>query len=138
MKRNEPVASIMSKDVITAHTGMKISDVRKLMLEHEIHHCPVVSGDELIGLLSASDILGLTVQGVGTDQRSMDSYLDFQFTIEDQMTKEVRTVSNSATIRESAELLADGKFHALPVIQGKKLVGIVTTTDLIQYLIDQY
>ena len=42
------------------------------------------------------------------------------------------------TIKEVAEILASREFHALPVIDGTKLVGIVTTTDLIKYLLEQH
>ena len=138
MKKNEPVRQIMNTNVRTVHTGQKISDVRKLLAEHRIHHVPVVSGQKLVGLLSASDVLGLSVEGVGSDQRSMDAYLDHQFSIESQMKKSIRTVAPDSTIRDAAELLSDGDFHALPVVEQDKLVGIVTSTDLIRYLRDQF
>jgi CBS domain-containing protein len=47
-------------------------------------------------------------------------------------------VQHDATIREVAEILSTKEFHALPVVDGSKLVGIVTTTDLIKYLLEQY
>jgi CBS domain-containing protein len=48
------------------------------------------------------------------------------------------TVKSMQTIKEVAEILASREFHALPVIDGTKLVGIVTTTDLIKYLLEQH
>ena len=54
------------------------------------------------------------------------------------MAKNLVKVSPDTTIRETAEILASKEFHALPVCEGDLLVGIVTTTDLIKYLIDQY
>ncbi|MGE0784263.1 MAG: CBS domain-containing protein [Sandaracinaceae bacterium] len=137
MKKNEPIKSIMSDQVFTVHTGQKLSDARKLMVQHGMHHVPVVSGDRLVGLLAASDILGLSVEGVGSDQRAMDAYLDHQFSIEDQMIKDVRTLEKDGTIRDAAELLADGKFHAVPILDDGALAGIVTTTDLVRYLLVQ-
>ena len=138
MKKNEPISHIASEKVITVHTGQKVSDVRKVLAEHAIHHVPVVSGDKLVGLLSASDILGISVEGIGTDQRSMDSYLDHQFSIEQLMKTEVKTISKNGTVRDAAELLSDGTFHAVPIVDEDRLVGIVTTTDIVRYLLDQY
>lgn len=54
------------------------------------------------------------------------------------MTKEVITVQKDDTILDAAVILSKNEFHALPVTDNGKLVGIVTTTDLIKFLIDQY
>ena len=48
------------------------------------------------------------------------------------------SVTSKDTIQEVAEYLAKKELHALPVVDGGKLVGIVTTTDLINYLLEQY
>lgn len=48
------------------------------------------------------------------------------------------TISPDTTIKEAAEILAKKEFHALPVCEDHVLVGIITTTDLIKYLINQY
>ena len=60
------------------------------------------------------------------------------FTIEQVMAKNLISVSSKATIKEVAEILSNKEFHAIPVIDNKKLVGIITTTDLINYLLEQY
>ena len=135
MKKNEPISKVLTKDVITTHVAHKVSDVRKLFAEHGFHHVPVVSGDELVGLISASDILGISVEGVGSDEMSMDAYLDHQFSIESLMKTNLKTLPEKSTIADAAEVLADGSIHAVPVVNGSnKLVGLVTSTDLIRYL----
>lgn len=60
------------------------------------------------------------------------------FSVEQVMSKNLVSISPETTIKATAEILAKREFHALPVCEGNLLVGIVTTTDLIQYLIDQY
>lgn len=96
---------------------------------------PVVSGKKLIGLISASDILGISVEGIPSDERSMDAYLDHQFSIEGLMSKELRTLPPKSTIAEAAEILSDGSIHAVPIVNGDgELVGLVTSTDLIRFL----
>jgi CBS domain-containing protein len=139
MKKNQPIEKVLSRDVVTVHLGQSVSDVRKLLATNDFHHVPVVSGKKLIGMISAADILGISVEGVGSDTRSMDAYLDHQFSIEEIMVRDLQTLPIQSTIAQAADALADGSFHALPVVDGEgDLVGLVTTTDLIRYLRDLF
>jgi CBS domain-containing protein len=61
------------------------------------------------------------------------------FTLEQIMVRNPRCIPDSATIKEVAEIFLDADFHALPVVdKNDNLRGIVTTTDLIKYLLEQY
>ncbi|MEO8224288.1 MAG: CBS domain-containing protein [Gammaproteobacteria bacterium] len=139
MKHNEPVSKIMSSEVKTIHVGQKLSEARHLLAHSTFDHAPVVSGDTLVGMLSSSDIMRLTYDADGSDSRSIDAVLDNEFTVEGTMTRDLETIRPGATIREAAQLLVKRSFHSLPVVEdGDKLVGIVTSTDLIRYLLEQY
>lgn len=138
MKKHEPISKIMSTDLITVHHGDPISKVRQLASMHGVHHIPVVSGDQLVGIISWSDILRVSFGDTfETDQRTVDATLDHTFSIEQVMKKNPVSLQETATVRDAAEILARGEFHAVPVVNGGKLVGIVSTTDLIEYLLDQ-
>lgn len=139
MKRNEPVSSIMSTVLVTVHLGNKLSEVHALFRKHKIHHVPVVSGSKFIGLLTASDLLRVSWgDPYSHDPREIDTLLDTQ-EIRAVMQEDVKTILPTATIRDAAQALADGSFHCLPVVDaGGGLVGLVTTTDLIRYLLEQY
>jgi len=139
MKRNEPVSKIMSSQVATVHHGDPVSKVRQLVRELGVHHIPVVNGDQLVGIVSFSDILRVSFgDAFATDERAVDATLDHTFTLEGIMTKDPISLQENASIREAAEILARGDFHAVPIVNGSKLVGIVTSTDLIKYLLDQF
>lgn len=139
MKHNEPISRIMSTELITVHHGDPISKVRQLMQKTGIHHVPVVSGENLVGIISWSDILNLSFgQAFGTDERTVDAVLDHSVTLEQAMKKDPVTLPHDANVRHAAEILADGGFHSLPVVSGTKLVGMVTSTDLIKYLLSQF
>ena len=139
MKRNESIQKVMTKQLTTLHTAMKVSDARRAMAEQRCHHLPVVSGDELVGMISSTDLTKVDLAGWGSDRRSMDAVLDHQFTIKDLMTKEVVSLPLSAKVRDAAEILAEGRFHAVPVVNAQGgLEGIVTSTDLIRYLVEQF
>jgi len=139
MKRNERVTHIMTSDVDTVHTGMKLSEVRVMLAERPYHHVPVVSGKRLIGIISATDMVRLSLGLYGTDQRAVDAMLDANHSIEDVMTPAPKTMRVTQTVRDTAEMLSDGAFHAVPVVDDEgNLEGIVTSTDVIRYLLEQY
>ncbi len=137
MRRNEPVSKIMTPNPVTVHLGQPLSEVQHLMTENRCHHMPVVSGDKLIGMVSSTDLLRVTYAW-GQDARHAEAVLDHTHSIEDVMQPGLVTISPKTTIREAAGIFAKNWFHALPVVEDGKLVGIVTTTDLLNYLLDQY
>jgi len=140
MKHNEPVSRIMSTSLVTVHHGEPVSKVRQLIREHGIHHIPVVSGQRLVGIISNSDVLRVSFSDAfQTDERTVDATLDHTFTLEQLMQKNPTSIRENAPIREAAQLLVDSRFHSLPVVSdGDKLVGMVTSTDLIRYLVEQF
>lgn len=139
MKHRDPVHKIMTTNPLTVHEKQKVSEVHQLMVEHKIHHVPVVSGTRLIGLISATDLMRVSYGDVNAqDPRAVDVLLD-TYTIRDVMAEDVLTVGSGDTVRTAAEHLARGDFHSLPVLDDDgSLVGMVTSTDLIEYLLDQY
>ena len=89
-------------------------------------------------MLSYSDLLRISFADATNDERNIDSVVYNMFTIEQVMTKNLINVTSKTTIKEVAEILAENEFHALPVVDDSILVGIVTTTDLIKYLLKQF
>ncbi len=139
MKHNEPVSHIMSTEPMTVHTAQKVSEVYTLLTKNRIHHVPVVNGEKPIGVISSSDMMKLSLDAYGTPDSANTEYLDSQFTIEQVMSSDLVTIGAGEPIRTAAEKLSTGSLHSLPVVDdGGTLVGIVTTTDLVKYLLDQY
>lgn len=139
MKRNESIQHLMTKNVHTVHLAQKLSDVRKTLADNRIHHVPVVNGAKLVGMFSASDMLRMNYNSGGIGDGTMDAVLDHQQTIEQAMSKDLVTLDAKSTVRDAARILAEGTFHAVPVVdEDRTLLGIVTTTDLVRYLIQQY
>ncbi len=137
MKKREPVSKIMSDQLISVNTTQKLREVEAIIDENNIRHVPVVSGDKVIGLISKTDLE--RVSFVNTiDGSNLGTSMYDVLSIEQVMSKNLKTVQESDTIHDVAEILTKNEFHALPVLEGDKLKGIVTSTDLIQYLIDQY
>ncbi|MCT4699825.1 CBS domain-containing protein [Tenacibaculum haliotis] len=139
MKKRTPVSAIMSKNVITLSSSDDLMFAEKLFKKEKIRHIPVVSGSEIKGMLSYTDLLRISfADAVDIDEINVDTVVYNMFTIDQVMAKNLVTVTSSSTIKEVAEILAKKEFHALPVVDNNELVGIVTTTDLINYLIAQF
>lgn len=139
MKKREPVSHIMTSQVTTLNLSQSLEDAEKLFKKHKFRHIPVVSGDELIGMLSLTDLLRISfVDNYDDNEGAVDTAVYQMLSIEQVMVSKPVAVQSDQTIREVAEILSAKEFHALPVLEGTKLVGIVTTTDLIKYLLEQY
>lgn len=139
MRKNEPITNIMSKAVISAEKGQPLSVISQLMSDHGIHHVPVLNAGELVGIVSFIDMMKLHLITCTVPEQTIGAIIDKQFSIADVMINDVVTVNEKDTVRTATEILSSGEFHSLPVVDGdNRLVGIVTSTDLIRYLSDQY
>jgi CBS domain-containing membrane protein len=139
MKQKVPISTIMTKDVVKLNLSDNLTKAESLFKKHHIRHIPVVNGNKIIGILSYTDLLRISfADAVDDDEDVIDTTVYNMFTVEQVMAKNLVTINPETTIKEAAEILASREFHALPVCNGNLLVGIVTTTDLIKYLIEQY
>ena len=139
MKHRVPISTIMTKNVIKLNTSDDLTKAETLFKKHHIRHIPVVHGNKIIGMVSYTDLLRISfADAVDDDDEVVDTTVYNMFTVEQVMAKNLVKVSPDTTIKDTAEILASKEFHALPVCEDELLVGIVTTTDLIKYLIDQY
>ena len=139
MKKRTPVQTIMTKNVITLNLSDDLMMAEKLFKENDIRHIPVVSGKSIVGMLSYTDLLRISfADAIDEGENDVDTVVYNMFTIEQVMAKNLVTVSPINTVKEVAEILSKKEFHALPIVEGGELAGIVTTTDLIYYLLEQY
>lgn len=130
------VEEIMTKQVHTVDAGDKMQDVRKTMSNHKIRHAPVLKDDELIGIISLTDVQRMTFSATyGEDEAGIDDAVSDLFTAELVMHKNPVTLDINNTVRDAAKIFVVSDFHALPVVQENKLVGIVTTTDILKSII---
>jgi CBS domain-containing membrane protein len=139
MKKREPVSHIMTENVLTVNKTNSLIEAENIMRENHIRHVPVVSGDELIGMLSLTDLKRISfADNFGNGEGAVDSAIYSMLTIEQIMKRNVKSIEASTTIKEVAEVFSKEEYHALPVVSQGKLMGIVTTTDVIKYLLEQY
>lgn len=141
MKKREPVSTIMTKNVVAVQLDDTLLNANKLIIKHHIRHLPVVHGTQLVGMLSKTDLNRLTFSGLFAGEGDADEAVFDMLNISQVMSHKPRAVKETDTIKEVAEILSKEEFHALPVVaenDESKLVGIVTTTDVIKYMLQHY
>lgn len=135
--KDQCVSTIMTPWLEVIRPDTKLSVARRMLLEELRHHLPVVSPEGvLLGLISSTDMLRLSFDAYDVSGPTVDAVIDAQFKLNEVMRTKVVTIGPDETIKRAAELLASGTFHALPVVDDSDhVLGIVTSTDLIAFLI---
>lgn len=123
---DEPIQRIMTTPAWVVGPDSTLEEAARLMARERLHHLPVVDGQRLAGMLSASDLIGRDGPGAG------------QVRVGAVMQAEPLAISRTSTLQEAASRLAAGGIHALPVTDADgRVLGIVTSTDLIGLLLRQ-
>lgn len=139
MKKREPIRNIMTHNPIVLHLNDGLAQAEILFKEHKMRHLPVVKGDQIVGIISMTDLARISfVDGYDPNNFNVDTSVYQLFSLEQIMVRNPYCISPDLTIKEAAEQFLKAEYHALPVVEDGKLIGIVTTTDLIHYLLEQY
>lgn len=138
MKPLVPVSQIMTRNVIKLNIDDSLTKAEQLFKTHKIRHIPVTSGTKVVGILSSADLLKVALADFSDDDTSATYTLYNMFSLKQVMTKDVVTILSYTSIKEVAEIFTSSEFRALPVVYEEQLVGIVTTTDIIRYLLAHY
>lgn len=119
--------SVEYTKVIVAHPDDTVAEAHRLFQTHDLHHLPIVSGEEVVGIVSSTDLLTFF---------STSSMLDpGEATLEEIMTPGPQVITKGRPMRELVEILAHSPFRSLPVLaEDGELWAIVTTRDLVRFL----
>ena len=114
MKKNESIKTIMSDSPITGTINEKFSAVVKKMEEGGIHHLPIVSGTDLVGIISSTDITRRSFSDLNVSSNaSTNESLDHTVKIEDIMQKDVVSLKDTDTVRHAADILMKNEFNSI-------------------------
>lgn len=111
---------IMSRDVISVLPDMSVADTSDLLTRYRIHGAPVVDeADQLVGMVSLVDLVGR----VGN-------------TVADLMTPDPVTASEDAPVEEIAGLMLEQMVRRIPIVEGGRVTGIVSASDIVRVFLD--
>jgi len=131
--KNLLVRDVMTKDVATLGRNEKLAVADDVMRLGRIRHLPIVDEDgALAGIVSQRDLFhsGL-LRALGFGSHAKDRAMDL-LVLKEAMKTEVVTVTPSAPLTEAANTMLEKKIGCLVVVEGKKIVGILTESDFVK------
>ena len=121
----DQVSAIMSTKVVTVKPTEKVNAVLRAMVRHKIGSILVVDKGKPVGIITERDVS--TRLAKGQNLRIM--------MVKNTMSKPLLTVPPSMEIWQAVELMVREDLRRLPVIENKKLVGMITEKDILQWLV---
>ena len=126
------VRDLMTPRPVTVSTTTPVLEARRTMQERRFRHLLVTDGDRLAGIITDRDIR-LNLPSPATSLSVWEiNYLIARLTVAEVMSRAVITVDPERDAREAAAILLGEKIGALPVLEGGRLVGILTETDIVR------
>jgi acetoin utilization protein AcuB len=116
------VGDIMVKPVVTATPNASVAEARRLLEKARVRHLPVLDGGLLVGIVS---------------DRDLRSARDEAVPLREIMTRTVFVLTPDTSIRRAARLFRERRFGAMPVLEGREVVGIVSVLDVLRILGEQ-
>jgi CBS domain-containing protein len=118
------VKEVMNPQVVVAKPEATVKEAAQIMSQFRIGCLLVMENDKVVGIVTESDIIGKVV-AVNKDPERLR--------LQDIMSKNIISTTPDESIEDAAEKMVEHKIKRLPVLDGGKLVGIITATDLISF-----
>ncbi|MCA0154244.1 CBS domain-containing protein [Winogradskyella vincentii] len=131
--KTRKITEVMTKNVVCISPDQFLLDVKHIYEKKEFHHhIPVVENDKLVGMVSLVDFM-YHISGAGlSDNHEVYKTLK----VKDIMSPNPFYVTTDATVKEVASVLKEGRFRAIPVLEDNKVIGIVSTADIIKHFLE--
>lgn len=129
------VREIMHSPVVVVEPTATIEEAQALMEEHNVRRLPVVDSEgRLVGIVSQGDLREASALKASVNPYAPEATEQW-LTVEEVMTPNPLTVTPDTPIWQAAELMIERKIGGLPVMEGGRLVGIVTTSDIMRLVV---
>lgn len=115
------VRDVMRKNVVVAKPDVTIKEASQVMGDMHIGSLIVRKEEDILGILTERDVLLAVAKGLSPEETSIDEI----------MSKKVVTIEADKKLDEAVDLMVKNKIKKLPVLDGKKLVGIITASDIV-------
>lgn len=135
------VKDLMTRDLLTLAPNTTIREAAEILATEHVSGAPVVHAGKPLGMISARDLLEF-IAALPADPDAVSGGMDHgildDHTVEEAMTRgPLTTVAPDAPAARAAELMQQEQVHRLPVVEHDRLVGIITTTDLVKAVADR-
>lgn len=138
MTESPRVREWMTPDPIAIDEKTPLPEAHQMMKRRRIRRLPVVDkAGRLVGIITRGDVREASPSNATSLSIYEIHYLISQLTVDHIMTRNPKTVTPDTPIKDAARLMLDHKISGLPVVEGDKLVGIITESDIFRGLIDR-
>ncbi|MHB8718434.1 MAG: DUF190 domain-containing protein [Candidatus Dormibacteria bacterium] len=136
LDRSVRVADVMETDFVSVAADAPLDHLTRLMYENELRFVPVLEGDRLVGVITNGDLVRHGVvplrlqlhRALGSEPENVSAYE----VVSDLMTRHVVTIAPQASLVDAAHRMMDHKLKRLPVVDGTRLVGVLSRFDLLR------
>ncbi|MBI3062612.1 MAG: CBS domain-containing protein [Deltaproteobacteria bacterium] len=129
------VSDWMSAGVLAVEPFDSIAVARQLMAKHRINQLPVVEGEKLLGIVTDRDIRDAYPTSILINRTEEIDRFAEKYTVEEAMSYNVITVKPDTPLQAAVRLLRRHRVGALPVVEKEKLVGIITRSDVLDFVL---
>lgn len=126
----------MSTDLITIGPDQHLAEAENLLHRHSIRRLPVVENDQLIGILTPTNISNGLPSIIDPEHSADRDAIAANIPVRSLMTANPITIGPEDTIEEAASLMRQNKIGGLPIVQGKKLTGIISESNVLDALLE--
>ncbi len=130
------IAECMKTDLFTVSPQDRLVHARRCLIDKEVGRLPVVEEDILEGIVTAKDV---AMAMISFRKIVPDKYKNARIRnllVEDVMTQNVKTIDGNATLDDASTMMLENRFSGIPVEVGGLLAGIITKTDLINFVVE--
>jgi CBS domain-containing membrane protein len=131
------VRDLMTEKVFSVHPGDSVDKIYDAMTERSIRHIAVIDGEgDLVGVVSHRDLLRHALIERSDLPLFVQRAILRRTKVEEVMTSEVETAEPDQPIKDAAQVMFENKFGCLPVVEGWRVVGILTESDFVKHFTD--
>jgi CBS domain-containing protein len=111
----------MNRKVVTARPDITLKEAAAVMTKFHIGSLIILRDEKIVGIITSSDILKAIAEGKNADITLA----------EEIMSKNVIVIEPDKAVEDAVNLMLEHKIKKLPVVEGEKLIGIITASDII-------
>lgn len=125
------VSDHMTRNLLTLSPDQEVNNAVHLLLEHGVSGAPVVDGDaQVVGILTEKDCLRAALEA--------SYYRDWGKPVSTYMARDVVTIEADIDILTACQVFLDGSYRRFPVVEAGVLVGLISRTDVLRALADNW